>query len=151
MYTNRPQRLRGVSYLGCSRYFLTFCTNFRAPLFVKPDVVELVWAQFLRAANEQQFSVLAYCFMPDHAHFLVHGNSEASDARRLIKSGNQYSGYAFSMAYGRKLWQPWGYEHVLRDDESTRAVARYIVENPVRAGLVKTVLDYTYVGSQVCE
>jgi REP element-mobilizing transposase RayT len=151
MITKRPHRLSTFTYVGCYRYFLTFCTNFRATLFVDADVVELVLSQFLRAADQEQFSVLAYCFMPDHVHFLAQGNSESSDGRKLIKLGKQYAGYAYAMNYGRKLWQPWGFERVLRDEEATSTVAKYIVENPVRAGLVKTVFDYPFVGSQVFE
>jgi hypothetical protein len=49
------------------------------------------------------------------------------------------------------LWQPFGYEHVLRDDEKATTTARYILENPVRAGLSKTVMEYPFVGSQVYE
>ena len=151
MQTNRPQRLNSFSYLGFYRYSLTFCTNFRAKVFVEKDAVQLVLLQFLRAAAEEEFSVLAYCFMPDHVHFLAQGESESSDGRRLIKLGKQYAGYAYSRKYGRRLWQPWGFERVLRDDEATVTVARYIVENPVRAGLAKTVADYPFVGSQICE
>jgi hypothetical protein len=36
---------------------------------------------------------------------------------------------------------------VLRDDEGTIGVAKYIVENPVRAGLVERPEDYPYLGS----
>ena len=151
MITKRPHRLTTFSYVGCYRYSLTFCTNFRAHVFVDSEVVQLVLSQFLRAAGEEEFSVLAYCFMPDHAHFLVQGNSEASDGRRLIKLGKQYAGYAYSVKYGRKLWQPWGFERVLRDEEASFTAARYIVESPVRAGLAKTVLDYPFVGSQIYE
>jgi len=151
MQTNRPRRLEGCDYLGCYRYSLTFCTNFRAKLFVEPEVVQLVLSQFLRAVGQEEFSVLAYCFMPDHVHVLVQGNSESSDARMLIKLGKQYAGYAYSAKYGRKLWQPWGFERVLRDDEASFTVARYIIENPVRAGLAKTVVEYPFVGSQVYE
>jgi putative transposase len=149
MHTNRPQRLKTFDYVGCSRYFLTFCTSFRATLFVDSDIVQLVLSEFLRAARQEQFSVLAYCFMPDHVHFLVQGRSELSDARKLIKLGKQYAGYAYSEKYNRKLWQPWGFERVLRDDQATLATARYIIENPVRAGLAKTVFDYPFVGSEV--
>jgi hypothetical protein len=39
----------------------------------------------------------------------------------------------------------------LRDDENVKVVARYILENPVRAGLAETVLAYPFVGSQVCD
>jgi hypothetical protein len=38
---------------------------------------------------------------------------------------------------------------VLRDDEDTRRVARYILENPLRSGLVARVEDYPFVGSQI--
>jgi putative transposase len=151
MHTNRPHRLAGFTYLGCYRYSLTFCTTFRAKLFVDADVVQLVLSQFLRAAVEEDFSVLAYCFMPDHVHFLVQGNAESSDGRRLIRLGKQYAGYAYSRKYGRKLWQPWGFERVLRDEDASFTVARYVVENPVRAGLVKTVSEYPFIGSQVYE
>jgi hypothetical protein len=38
---------------------------------------------------------------------------------------------------------------VLRTDEDTRAVARYILENPVRAGLVMHPSEYPHLGSDV--
>lgn len=151
MHTKRPERLKGFTYIGCCRYSLTFCTHFRGHVFVDAQVVDLVLLQILRAAGEEEFSVLAYCFMPDHVHLLVQGNSESSDARRLIKAAKQYAGYAYSQKYSQKLWQPWGFERVLRDDEASFAVARYVVENPVRAGLAKTVAEYPFVGSQVYE
>ena len=49
----------------------------------------------------------------------------------------------------RRLWQPFGYEHILRADERVEVVARYILENPVRAGLARVVSEYPFVGSQV--
>ena len=103
----------------------------------------------LSAATE--FSIAASCFMPDHVHLLVQGASETSDARLFIKLGKQYAAYAYSRKFGRKLWQPWGFERVLRTDEASLAVARYIVENPVRAGLAKTVSEYPFVGSELHE
>ena len=42
-----------------------------------------------------------------------------------------------------------GFEHVLRDEETTRAVARYTLANPVRAGLAQRVSDYPFAGSLV--
>ena len=151
MHTNRPHRLNTFDYLGGYRYSLTFCTTFRARVFVNPDAVQVVLSQFLRAAAREEFSILAYCFMPDHVHFLVQGDSDLSDGRRLIKLGKQYAGYAYSLKYGKELWQPWGYERVLRDDEPSLVVARYIVENPVRAGLARSVYEYPFLGSQVFE
>ena len=45
------------------------------------------------------------------------------------------------------LWQRYGFERVLRNDEATAAVARYTIANPVRAGLVRSPADYPFWGS----
>ena len=45
-----------------------------------------------------------------------------------------------------RLWQRYGYERVLRGTDETFAVAKYILENPVRAGIVRAPRDYPYLG-----
>ena len=151
MITNNPGHLEGFSYLGLHRYSLTFCTDGRRRLFTDRAVVELVIQQLRRAANEQKFSVTAYCFMPDHLHLLIEGTSDDSDGKRFIKTFKQYSGYYYSQEWHDVLWQRYGFEHVLRDDEVSLEVVRYILGNPVRAGLADTVEDYPFVGSLVYE
>ena len=151
MRTSRPERIRAFDYLGRYRYFLTFCTQGRRRHFAHADVVTLVRTQTRRAATEEGFAISAYCYMPDHVHLLVTGLEEQSDGRRFIKAAKQYSGYVFARSYGDRLWQRYGYERVLRSDEATLAVARYIVNNPLRANLVKEVRQYPFLGSDVYE
>ena len=103
--------------------------------------------QILRAATENGFAIIAYGFMPDHLHLLVEGLNDASDCLRLIKLAKQYSGFYFSKAREQNLWQRYGFESVIRDDELTLVVARYILLNPVRAGLVTDARDYPFSGS----
>ena len=62
---------------------------------------------------------------------------------------NEFSGYHFKQRFGTALWQRYGFEHVLRGDEDTLFVARYILENPVRARIVASVEDYPFLGSTV--
>jgi putative transposase len=152
MFTGRPQPLRTFDYLGLHRYFLTFCTlctHERRRLFVSADHVALVYAQFLRVASESHVAILAYCFMPDHVHLLTEGQSDDSDGRRLIARAKQRSGFHFKKQFGRQLWQRYGFERTLRAGDSTLRVARYILENPVRAGLVARIQDYPFLGSNV--
>ena len=87
--------------------------------------------------------------MPDHVHVLVEGLADDSDLRGFVRDAKQRSGFAFAQRSGRRLWQDGYYDHVLRDDESTIAVARYIFENPVRAGLARRVDAYPHSGSEV--
>jgi putative transposase len=111
--------------------------------------VEVVRTQIVRASHEQRVSLIAYCFMPDHVHLLVEGQSDDSDCRRFIARAKQYSGFYYRASFGRRLWQRYGYEHVLRNEQAAVSVARYIVENPVRAGMVVAVQDYPFSGSSV--
>jgi len=87
--------------------------------------------------------------MPDHLHLVLEGTSDDSDCLRFIKLAKQYSGFYFARSRGEKLWQRYGFEHVLRDDELTLAVVRYVLQNPVRAGLADDPREYPFIGSQV--
>ena len=149
MRTRKSTHLKTFDYVGFYRYFLTFCTDDRRPYFVDRQHVDVVLEQILRAAADTDFAIIAYCFMPDHVHLLIEACSEASDCLRFIKRAKQFSGYHFRQRFGRPLWQRYGYEHVLRDDEETLGIARYILENPVRARLVARVEDYPFLGSAI--
>jgi len=149
MPTHGPGHLKTFDYIGLYRYFLTFCCHSRRCLFTSQPVVGLVLSQILHAANDERFALVAYCFMPDHVHLLVEALSESSHALRFIARAKQRTGFSYAMSHRRKLWQRYGYEHVLRNDEDTRRVARYIFENPIRSGLVTRANDYPFLGSCV--
>jgi REP element-mobilizing transposase RayT len=144
MRTEYPHHLPGFDYLGCYRYFLTFCCEERHPTFVDPAVVDLVWSQFVRAADAEGFSIIACCFMPEHVHFLVEGLDDNSDLKAFTSRAKQLSGYEFKKRHQKRLWQRYCYEHVVRDQESTKEVIAYIIENPVRAKLVQSVYEYPH-------
>ena len=146
---SRPKRLAGFNYGGRYRYFLTFCARERLPVFKDVHVVEQTLGQFRRTSTIEHFAILAYCVMPDHAHLLVEGLQPNSDFRRFAKMTKQRSGGAYARSRGARLWQEGYYERVLRDDDDARALAKYIVNNPVRAGLVDAPEDYPFIGSDV--
>ena len=87
--------------------------------------------------------------MPNHVHMLVEGTTATSDFRRFIKRLKQASAQAYSYRTHRRLWQEGYYDRVLRADEDAKTVARYIVANPVRAGLARTALEFPHLGSDV--
>jgi putative transposase len=149
MITGRPAHLKTFDYLGLHQYFLTFCTYERHRLFLESDAVVSVRTQIQRAASDQQFAVIAYCYMPDHVHMLVEGQADDSDCRQFISRAKQYSGFHYKAAFGQRLWQRYGYERTLRSDEAAISVARYILENPIRARLVTRIGEYPFSGSGV--
>jgi putative transposase len=114
----------------------------------KPTSVADALAQILRAAGEEEFSIIAYCFMPDHLHLIVEGVTQRSDLKRFVQRAKQYSGYFHSQRTGQRLWQRYGYEHVIRDEESLRQLVGYVIENPVRARLAEHPRYYAFLGSE---
>ena len=103
--------------------------------------------QFRKTSNLEAFEILAYCLMPDHGHFLVEGLEERSDFKRFCKLAKQRSGCAHARLRRGPLWQEGYHERVLRESEDVRALARYLLNNPVRAGLAMSPIDYPYLGS----
>ena len=146
---SRPPRIKGFDYLGCYRYFLTFCTLDRRTTFQDAAAVGLVLAQFRRTTDEWSFAILAYCFMLDHVHLLIEGTSAAADLKRVAKRLKQGSAQSWAFRRNTRLWQEGYYDRALRPGEDPKAVARYIIENPVRAGLVDHPSQYPYLGSDV--
>ncbi len=150
MLLKRP-RLKTFDYLGPYRYFLTFCTARCHSAFITTAVVDLVLSQIVRAAAEQRFAIFAYCFMPDHLHLLVEGTAADSDMREFCRIAKQYAGFAYKVHTLRPLWQPSYYDHILREEEDTWSVVRYIVENPLLAELAARADEYPFLGSCVVD
>ncbi len=146
---SRPPRLRGFEYTGRHSYFLTFCTDKRAELLRDRDVAMMVLACIRRSSDRYGFAVIAYCLMPDHVHLLVVGTSPGADLRRFVKTAKQSSGQTYAARTKQRLWQESYYDHVVRPEEDLSAIARYIIDNPVRAGIVESPLDYPFVGSDM--
>src|SRR5918993_1673411 len=143
-----PKHLPDFPYIGKLSYALEFTTEKRALLLKEDAAIDLVVRQFMRAANERGFAIVAYCFMPDHGHVVVDGERDDSDCLAFIKLAKQYSAYYFKQSFGQRLWQRYGYERFMRDDMERALNIRYLLANPVKAGLVDDPREYHGLGSQ---
>jgi putative transposase len=141
-------RLKHFDYKGFFRYFVTICTHNKERVF-ENDLLLVEWlTDILREkANSFGFKVWAYCFVPDHLHLLIEGKDAFSDMRRFISSYKQSTGFSYKKKTGSPLWQINYYEHVLRREEDTIDVGRYILNNPVRKKLVEDFRKYNFLGS----
>ena len=143
-----PKHLPDFPYIGKLSYALEFTTEQRALLLRERPAIELVVQQFLRAARERGFVIAMHCLMPDHAHLLVDGERDDSDCLAFIKAAKQYSAYYFKRAYDQRLWQRYGHERFIRDEMERALTIRYLLANPVKAGLVGDPREYHGLGSE---
>jgi len=91
--------------------------------------------------------IYAYCLMPDHVHLLI-GVPEGFSLSELVRHWKSRC-YLVRRRSGRReaFWQRGYYDHAVRADEDLRRAAEYILENPVRAGMVGRPEDYELGGS----
>jgi REP element-mobilizing transposase RayT len=144
-FPKRP-RLKDFDYKGTYAYFITIRSRERSVRFKKAEVVDCLIHILNNNAERERFRILTYCFMPDHFHLLAIGEDDKSDLKRFISSFKQESGYWFKRNYGEDLWHISFYDHILRKEESLESVASYILENPVRKGIVSDYRDYPFSG-----
>ena len=126
-------------------WHLSFATHQREPLFEDFHAACVVSACLHNSVAIADGRVLAWVVMPDHAHCLLQlgGKQPLHVAVGALKSG---SARRVNRALGRKgpLWDRAFHDHAIRSDEDLRTVARYIVANPLRAGLVDRIADYPF-------
>jgi putative transposase len=146
---NRPPRFPDFPYAGFNRYFLTVCVDQRVPVFLDLALGDFVAMQFLRFGTAFGFEVIAYVVMPDHIHLLAAGQLDDSLLKPYMHRFKQETGYEWKHRrhHRTRLWQEGYYDRILRDNDPTEGVVRYILENPVRAGLVDDARAYPLIGA----
>jgi len=149
MRPRRPHRLCGLPYTGYQRYSLTLCVDGRQRVFIERHVAERAVLQLRQSAAKHAFAIAAYCFMPDHVHLLVYGTSPDASLTAFVAHFKQMTGFAYRQATGQLLWQEGYHDRVLRNEEQTETIVRYILGNPVRAGLTREWGEYEYAGSDL--
>jgi REP element-mobilizing transposase RayT len=143
---HRP-RLAEFAYKGQFAYHLVVVTTNREPCLIE-HALEIA-SRLKHAAMTEGFDLLAFTIMPDHLHVLAHGTTDNSDAIAFMKRFKQTTSYDFIRGQGRGLWQQSFFDHVLRRDEDAHALATYIANNPVRAGLVERFEDWPHAGGSL--
>lgn len=123
-------------------YFVTCVVRARQPVFASLAHARALIGE-MRALEEGRWvTSQAWVVMPDHVHWLFVLGSRAclSETVRRLKGR---SSRRIAHANGA-LWQAGFHDHALRDGEAFQDVARYIVANPLRAGLVQRLGDYPH-------
>jgi REP-associated tyrosine transposase len=141
---------RQLPHLQCDdrQHFVTFCTQHR---WILPERIRQLVLECCTHDNATKFDLRVAVVMPDHVHMIFtpllnelamefHSLAEIMDA---VKGA---SAHRINKALGRtgRVWQAESFDHVLRSSENLDAKIIYLLENPVRAGLVREWTDYPW-------
>jgi REP element-mobilizing transposase RayT len=137
------RQLRTGRYSGGHHlYLLTTVVHNRSRILADWRLGRLVVDEFRLAEEEGAARSLAWVVMPDHFHWLIELHD--STLSTLMRRAKSRSAHSINRALGRQcqVWQKGFHDRALRSEEDIKAVARYIVANPLRAGLVRRMGDY---------
>ena len=159
-------------YKTCKRYntpgdshFLTFSCFRRRPFLCKDRSCQWLANALIVARHEYDFRIIAYVFMPEHVHLLIHPNRRLYDisdilaavkmpvaraARKFItESARDFLPYMQDRQPGGKVmfrfWQRGGgYDRNIFSPEELHEKIQYIHNNPVRRKMVSHATDYRW-------
>lgn len=120
-------------------YLITTATASRRPVFDDFTWARGVVAEMRRLAEAGRVASLAWVVMPDHLHWLLQ-LGEHADLSATIRALKGRSAHRL----GCPLWQRGFHDRALRKDDDLPTAARYIIANPLRAGLVTRLGDYPH-------
>ncbi|MCS3745869.1 REP element-mobilizing transposase RayT [Xanthomonas arboricola] len=135
---------RGRRSLARGCYLLTATTWQRRRVFDDFPLAASACRAFIAAVPEDA-SLLAWVLMPDHVHWLVQ-LGDVTPLARTVSRMKAASTRAVNEQRGVRdaVWTRAYHDRALRNDDDLRIAARYLIANPLRAGLVERVGAYPF-------
>ena len=123
-------------------FFITICTQHRRPLFAEEKHADMVFSLLQEGHLASRADLSVICLMPDHLHLQI-----APVEINLLPLVGRWKSFTTNRLHAAgvwgKVWQRSFYDHATREGDGD--VGAYILENPVRAGLVHDRRAYPYV------
>ena len=141
---SRSVRLPPESYrVAGAHYFVTCCCRSRQPGLQDPAIANAVMEAWWEAAARCAFRLWALCVMPDHVHAMVEATDETSSLSDVVRGAKMLC-LGRTRSIGRLRWQRRFHDHALRERENPVDTIAYVINNPVRRGLVEAWQDWPF-------
>jgi REP element-mobilizing transposase RayT len=128
-------------------YFVTIRAREGTSPFTDDRLAQEVLASLNWLRAHRGVKLYAHCLMPDHLHLLLRLGDGYANLGVMVGAMKSFTTKrSWELGYRGQLWQPRFYDHVVREGDDAEAIAVYIVNNPVRKGLVEEARDYPYSG-----
>jgi len=123
------------------------------PYWLKETEVAEVVAEALLFYDGKDYDLWSFCIMPNHVHLLLTLKPEAPVLFKVLQRIKRYTSLKCNEILFREgaFWEQESYDHIVRSDHEFDRILHYILQNPVKAGLVKNWEDwlFTYCRAEV--
>ncbi|MFC1600156.1 transposase [Patescibacteria group bacterium] len=96
--------------------------------------------------KKYEIEILVYCIMPNHFHLSLRSDHDPKNISKFLKALQQSYAIYFNREYGNKghVFESRFTHKPIETNISLARVKRYILNNPVRKGLVKKYYEWPY-------
>ncbi|NUM47634.1 MAG: transposase [Anaerolineales bacterium] len=120
------------------------------PTWHKDPFIAVQVKNSLHFLENQKYHLDSYTIMPNHAHVVLKplpkNDQKFFGLSEIMHSLKRFTAHEANKILNRDgpFWQSESYDHVVRDEAEWRRIIRYVVYNPVKAGLVKNWQDWPW-------
>ena len=111
----------------------------------RPDIAGVA-ARALRFFADKRYRLDAWVVMPNHIHAVLWPMPNQS-LSAIVQSWKRFTAREANKRLGRtgeRFWQPEAYDHWIRNDREHAQCCRYVINNPVKAGLAAATEDWQW-------
>jgi len=146
-YTRRDTlRLRGFDYASKRIYCVTVVVSERRRLFLDHRMARATIECLIELRHTMGFNLYCYCLMPDHFHALIGPGESHKSLGETLGAFKSLSTRRYWEWYDGRLWQRQFFDHIIRNEQDFDETITYILNNPVRRGLVANPGAWPYSG-----
>lgn len=128
-------------------FFATLCCLDKRQAFIKDEFNAAVVDCINKEKERIGHAVYAFCLMPDHIHLLISPLETGVPVTQFMGAlSSLITRLSWSHGFTGRLFQRSFYDHVVRKDEDLTKIVEYILNNPVRKGIVTDWRDYKHCG-----
>jgi len=111
--------------------------NYGPTWLAERDIAKIV-ADSLHHIDGKYFTLYAYSILSNHVHVVFKHHEEAPELFRILQSHKSYTGKLANKAlnHSGQFWLRETYDHQVREAGEFQRILQYVIENPVKAGLV---------------
>jgi len=121
------------------------------PFWLRDPRIATLVADSLLYRDGKVYELDAFCIMPNHVHMVCRPLKKADGSYHslaaIMHSLKRYTARQANQLLGRRgaFWQHENYDHIVRDSKEWERIIAYVLNNPVKAGLVERWEDWEWV------
>ncbi len=121
------------------------------PMYLSDRRVATLVRDSIHRCDGALYDLDAFCIMPNHVHIVFAPKPKREDGMyhsisAIMHSVKRYTARQANLLLDREgnFWQHENYDHVVRNESELNRIINYVLNNPVKAGLVQSSNDWKW-------